>query len=239
YKRQPGGDPGGMIDLDALITGMLVESRYGDAASTEPTVSDPRRNLWLRHSVIRRLVDDPVVYRGELTEAQLAYLATQTGRAQVRRAAEIAGFDLEERAEGYLLVDPDGIATDSRFLDDQSNARIAALMLLDALRTAPAGLTAEQLTVEAGRMLDRLPSWGRTYRSEDGAQRLAEDALAELRMVGLAARDAGHAGHSGASTVVRALPAAARYRDHREDRSRLRNDLPRSAGAGSGEEVEA
>ncbi|WP_018500906.1 TIGR02678 family protein [Parafrankia discariae] len=219
------------IDVDRFIAGMLVEPRYGDAASAAPTVSDARRNLWLRHSVIRRLVDDPVVYRAELTEAQLAYLATTTGRAQVRRAAELAGFELEERAEGYLLVDPDGLATDSRFPDDTSTAKIAALTLLDALRAAPAGLTAEQLTVAAGRLLDRLPSWGRTYRSDDGARRLAGDALAELRMFGLAAVDAGH---PAGSALVRALPAAERYRVHHEDRSRLENLPPRPAGDGAG-----
>ncbi|OAA27488.1 TIGR02678 family protein [Frankia sp. EI5c] len=239
-----GGVAGGVevgvgVEVDRLIAGMLVEPRYGDAAAAAPTVSDARRNLWLRHSVIRRLVDDPVVYRSELTEAQLAYLATTTGRAQVRRAAELAGFELEERAEGYLLVDPDGLATDSRFPDDTSNAKIAALTLLDALRAAPAGLTPEQLTVEAGRMLARLPSWGRAYRSDDGARRLAADALAELRMFGLAAVDGDHGDHPGGSALVRALPAAERYRVHHEDRSRLDIPPPRHAGDGPGEEIES
>ncbi|AEH09879.1 MULTISPECIES: TIGR02678 family protein [Protofrankia] len=221
-----------LIDIDVLIADMLVETRYGDAAAEAPTVSDSRRNLWLRHSVIRRLVDDPVVYRWQLSAAQLAYLATPTGRTMVRRAAELAGFELEERAEGYLFVDPDGIATDSRFPDDASSAKIAGLMLLDALRAAPAGLTIEQLAIEAGRILAGLPSWAKSYRSEEGAHRLARDAVTELRMFGLAALDTGH---TGASAVVRALPAAARYRDHREDRSRLTDVASSAAKAATGD----
>ena len=57
---------------------------------------------------------------------ELAYLGSPTGRQIVRRAAEQGGFVLEERADGLLLVDPDGIATDSRFPDDSATARVAA-----------------------------------------------------------------------------------------------------------------
>ena len=82
-----------------------------------------QRNLWLRHSVFRRLVDDPVLYFDDLTAEERAYLASPTGRQLLRRAAEQAGFELEERAEGILLVDTDGIATDCRFPDDAAPPR--------------------------------------------------------------------------------------------------------------------
>src|SRR5436305_377319 len=88
--------------------------RHADAAG----VSEVQRNLWLRHSVFRRLVDDPVVYYDELSADERAYLTSPTGRQLARRAAEQAGFVLEERAEGVLLVDVDSLATDTRFPDD-------------------------------------------------------------------------------------------------------------------------
>ena len=54
---------------------------------------------------------------------------------------------LEERAEGFLVVDPDAIATDTRFPDDDSHAKVAALLLLDRLARGPARI--EELVEEA------------------------------------------------------------------------------------------
>jgi uncharacterized protein (TIGR02678 family) len=157
----------------------------------------------LRHSVLRRLFDDPVLHHDELSADELAYLTSPTGRQIVRRAAEQGGFALEERADGLLLVDPDGIATDSRFPDDSATARVAALLLLEPLTAAPGGLTPEQLTAEAHDLLRRFPQWAKSYQSEDGAQRLTADATRVLTDFGLARR-------VGDRTVPR--PAAFRYR---------------------------
>lgn len=181
-----------------LLAGLVRENRYGDG---EASASDVQRNLWLRHSICRRLFDEPVLYRDDLSEDQRGYLASPTGRQLVQRAAEQAGFVLEERAEGYLLADPDAIATDRRFPDDTSTANVAALLLLDALAATP-GLTVEQLRTEAARLLSRFPRWAKTYRGEDGTARLVDDALDVLASFRLAERTGGR---------VRALPAAARY----------------------------
>jgi uncharacterized protein (TIGR02678 family) len=188
-------------DLDAGIAALTREPRYG-AAPEGGEVADAQRNLWLRHSITRRLLDDPVVYRDELTDAQLGYLASPTGRRLVRQAAEQAGFGFEERAEGYLLVDPDGLATDQRFPDDASHPKIAALVLLDHLVTAGAPVTDEELTSHATALLERFPAWAKNYRSEDGPARLAADAVDVLCAFKLAARQNG---------VVSARPAAARF----------------------------
>ncbi|MFF3003819.1 TIGR02678 family protein [Kitasatospora sp. NPDC057940] len=186
------------LRFEELLRGMVRESRYGGADA-----SDAQRNLRLRHSVLRRLFDDPVLHHDELGADELAYLTSPTGRQIVRRAAEQGGFVLEERADGLLLVDPDGIATDSRFPDDSATARVAALLLLEPLTAAPDGLTPEQLAVEANELLRRFPQWAKSYQSEDGAQRLAADAVRVLADFGLARR-------AGDRTVPR--PAALRYR---------------------------
>jgi hypothetical protein len=54
----------------------------------------------------------------------------------------------------------------------------------------------------AAALLERFPSWAKTYRSEDGAARLAADAVDVLCAFKLAAREEG---------AVRARPAAARF----------------------------
>ena len=207
----PEAVPGRFTELLAALT---RERRYG---ASEDGASAAQHTLWLRHTVLRRLFDDPVVYRDELTGAQLGYISSLTGRQVLRRAAEQAGFVLEERAEGWLLVDPEAVATDEKFPDDASHAKVAALLLLDTISTADGGCTAARLTTEAENLLARFPGWGKAYRSEDGAARLAEDAVRILVRFGLVRSDNG---------LVTARPAAARYRvsgigqRHQQERTR-------------------
>ncbi|WP_327316844.1 TIGR02678 family protein [Streptomyces sp. NBC_01235] len=195
--------------FEELLAELMRERRYGTPPAPHPTgdetfvVSETRRNLWLRHSVLRRLFDDPVLYREDLTDDELAYLASPTGRQILRRAVEQAGLVLEERAEGYLLVDPDAVATDSRFPDDSSTARVAALLLLERVGETPGGATPEQLAAAASELLRRFPRWAKAYQAAEGARRLADDAVAVLRDFGLVRT-------TGDRVVAR--PAAHRYR---------------------------
>ncbi|MEW1648686.1 TIGR02678 family protein [Streptomyces sp. NPDC091219] len=190
-----------------LLTGLVRERRYGGAPGEEmpdeTAATDAQRNLRLRHSVLRRLFDDPVLYRSDLAEDELAYVSSLTGRQILRRSVEQAGFLLEERAEGFLLVDLDGLATDLRFPDDTSTARVAALLLLEPLCAAPGGLLPEQLAEAGAELLRRFPRWAKAFQFEGGPARLAEDAVAVLRDTGLARRVGGR---------VVARPAAYRYR---------------------------
>ncbi|AXX28286.1 TIGR02678 family protein [Actinosynnema pretiosum subsp. pretiosum] len=181
-----------------LLAGLSRERRYG---SLERPTSEVQRNLWARHSAFRRVFDDPAAHRDELTEQQLGYLASPTGGQLLRKAAEEAGFQLEERAEGYMLVDPDGLATDSRFPDD-STAKVAALHLLDVLNSASGPVPVAGLATTTAHLLREHPGWAKGYRGPSGPDRLVADALDVLLAFGLARRD---------GVTVRALPAAARY----------------------------
>ncbi|MEW1844824.1 TIGR02678 family protein [Nonomuraea angiospora] len=187
-----GDDP-----MERVLGTLTSEPRYG---GDEPTGT--QRNLWARHSLIRRLLDEPVVYRDELTPEQSAYAASLTGRQIIRRAAEEAGFVLEERAEGFLLIDADATATDTKFPDDGSHAKVAALLMLDLLVSA-GPVRAARVDAEAAELLRRFPQWAKAYQSDGGGPRLAADALEVLELFGLARRTGDR---------VAALPAAARYR---------------------------
>ncbi|TQM25905.1 TIGR02678 family protein [Nocardia bhagyanarayanae] len=194
------------LRVNELLAELVRERRYGPASypakhTDTSGISETQRNLWLRHSVFRRLVDDPVVYFDELTADERAYLTSPTGRQLLRRAADQGGFALEERAEGVLFVDPEAIATDSRFPDDAATAKVAALLLLDTM-SGPA--TDEQLRRAAADLLTKFPRWARTYQGEEGARQLVADALVVLRSFGLV--------RTQASGLVVPLPAAARYR---------------------------
>jgi uncharacterized protein (TIGR02678 family) len=178
------------------------QPRYGDAPDPTADVADSQRNMWLRHTIVRRLLSDPVVYHDELTPAQLAYLNSLTGRRLIRQAVAEAGFELEERAEGMLAADPDGIATDDRF-PAEGLVKQSALLLLDVLLGArPHPVAMDELTGALARRMVEVPGWARTYRDEPGPSLLCAEAVGVLVGFGLAARE---------QDAVSARPAAARY----------------------------
>ncbi|SCG55424.1 TIGR02678 family protein [Micromonospora halophytica] len=196
-RQSPSRLPDG--DLAALVH----EPRYGGADDPDADVSDELRNRWLRHRIVRRLLDDPVVYLADLSEAQRAYAASITGRRMLRTAVAEAGMLLEERAEGLLAVDPDAVATDEKFPAGGSVAGQAALLLLDTILAArPDPVAEEHLVRQLTDRFTALPGWARTYRSDGGPQRLTGEALALLDRFGLVHRSGG---------AAHALPAAARY----------------------------
>ena len=101
-----------------------------------------------------------------------------------------------------MFVDPDGLATDGKFPDDTGTAKVAALLLLDALNAAGAAMTREQLRLAAGRLLERNPRWAKAYRGVGGAGAMVSDALEVLTGFGLVLV---------AGTLVHPRPAASRY----------------------------
>lgn len=188
--------------FEELLGQVTVERRYGrtaDDGSDAVPASPTQRNLWLRHSVFRRLADDPVLYLDDLSAEERAYITSPTGRRLLREAADQGGFILEDRADGMMFVDADAIATDGRFPDDASTAKVAALLLLDRLREPSA---TEQLELAAAGLLARFPRWAKSYRENDGPRQLVYDAVAVLTGFGLV---------RVADGLVYPLPAAARY----------------------------
>jgi uncharacterized protein (TIGR02678 family) len=192
------------LSTESAIDALLREPRYGEAP-TEPEAADvDQRMKWVRHTLARRLLDDPVTYLDDLSPAEIDYLSTPSGRRWLRDRVADAGFELEERAEGLLAVDPDGIATDREFPAPAGNAHQLALLLLDRLARPPGALEPRSLRREVDGVLERFPGWARSHREGDGPDRLAEEAVDLLVGFGLAAREAG-------GRIV-ARPALSRYR---------------------------
>ncbi len=181
---------------------LLHEPRYGDAPVDDEDAPAEQRNRWLRHSITRRVLDDPVVYADDLTAAQRGYLESISGKRVIREAAAAAGFMLEERAEGLLAVDADGIATDTKFPADGSHVKHAALLVLDMLTAAGGPVTRATVVDEVEQLLAAHPQWARGFQSDGGAARLADEALDVLTEFGLVRRS---------GDGVSALPAARRY----------------------------
>lgn len=198
-------------DLVEAIALLLAEPRYGDAPQDLGAAPEEQRLRWTRHSIARRVFDDPVVLLSDLSEAERDYLLHPSGRAWLRQRAAEAGLELEERAEGVLAVDPEAIATDLQFPAPVGNAYQLALLLIDRLVSPdPRGhrtvgiLTPAALHRAVADVLAGHPAWAKGQREGDGPAMLAEEAVILLVSFGLVRKDDN-------GTVV-GLPAIARYR---------------------------
>jgi uncharacterized protein (TIGR02678 family) len=159
-----------------------------------------------RHRITRALVSEPVVYRSDLDEAEVAYLVGQEARIR-RLLAERFGLTLETRAEGWVAVDTEGGLTDQQF-PAITVPRAAGLAIVDASRDRRRADGAARWSIEdlrsfvAGLAARFGASWTLDANDADAVARVTDDAVDALVAMGLAAVDDG--------TVV-ILPAAGRF----------------------------
>lgn len=206
----PSALPEGLA-ADEAARRLLAEPRYGDVPDDPGEAAEEQRNRWARHSLARRLLDDPVVHLDDLSPAEADYVASPSGRKWLRDRVAEAGLELEERVDGLLAVDPDGIATDLHFPAPHGHTHQLALLLADRLVTTDAlgrrhlgRLSRTQLGNEVEAVFRRFPGWARSRRDEGGPERLGREAVDLLVSFGLARREPDGA--------VVARPALARYR---------------------------
>jgi uncharacterized protein (TIGR02678 family) len=183
-------------DFDARLRELIDEP--------EP-VSDDLRTRAIRHRISRRLLDDPVVYYDELSEAELAYLTSQRA-ALTKRISKRAGLVAEIRAEGIAMVDPRDELTDARMPEVGTDGHVA--LLITAYLAARADGDGDGCPVgELHALVRRLASehrsyWRRSTRDPGAEVRLVADALERLAALRLIRR---------AGDGVHPLPALARF----------------------------
>lgn len=157
-----------------------------------------------RHALMRRLVDDPVVYFAALPEDEVDYFRTQRAMF-ARQVHDALDAQLEVRSEGFALVDDE--LTDVQFPADPAEP-YAALLFASALTRVPdcgpgSVVAASVLHVTASEIAEELRA--RAVKSIAGTADVLDRStklLAKLRLV----EDAG-----GGS--LRMLPALGRYRN--------------------------
>lgn len=191
----------------STVTATSLETRL--RAITEELVpdSDEGRNRAIRHRLARRLVDDPVLYYDELSDAERAYLSSQRAFL-VRRLTEGTGLIAEIRAEGLALLDPTGEATDLTMPEEGTNGH-ATLLLAEhlaelALERPGAPVAPSVLEAHLAELAAEHRAHWRKGTTEPGAvAALCRLAVDRLEALGLARRDA----HGG----VIPLPGLARF----------------------------
>jgi len=158
-----------------------------------------------RHRLMRRLIEEPVLYLAELEEPERSYLTLQR-HYLVRQVAEKTGLVVEVRREGLAAVDPVGRLTDLAFPGTGTVSHAALLLaelLADRARAAdPAMAEESELQAVMDALVERYGHlWSQEYR-DDRTGRLLADVLERLEHMGLIARRA---------EGVEPLPAIARY----------------------------
>jgi uncharacterized protein (TIGR02678 family) len=207
--------------LAASVAPSMAEGPAGIAAEVYPDTEEGA-NRRIRHRLMRRLVEEPVLYTADLDDAERAYLAKQRPFL-IRQVGNAVGLTVEVRAEGLAAVDPEGAVTDLAFPGPGTVGHAALLLagfLAERARVAGGDL-ARVGDVEVAAELQGLIArygkhWARAFREDAAAvARLRREALGRLEAMGLLAfRPDG----------IEPLPAIARFQAIE----------PRDAGAADG-----
>ncbi len=162
---------------------------------------------WMR----ARLVEDPVLYRDDVSDAEWSELRRRLGEEE-RYLEEMFGLVLEARGEGIAAIDPHGELSDEDFPAGGTVGH-AALLLIAALRNSAAAARPVPLPEIVGHLTElahiHARHWSRDLTADP--ERLARQVIALLEAMRLAKRcdDGASAAEGGAA--LRLLPAAARF----------------------------
>lgn len=99
----------------------------GDFLETALPLGRDARRAATRQRLVRLLLEYPVVYYDDLTEAERRYLHTEA-RELAADLARLTGAQLERRAEGLALIDTAASFTDLRFPSTGTPAHVALLI---------------------------------------------------------------------------------------------------------------
>lgn len=203
--------------LASQVPPSLADDPGALALETYPPTEDGN-NLRIRHRLMRRLVEEPVLYFDDLAEDERAYITWQRAYL-IRQIEQWTGLTVEVRREGLAAIDDGGRLSDVTF-PATSHVAHAALLFADELahrlRDADGGgVSAEDdgdnpRVVPLGELLafsERLFAshrWSKTYREAPaGAELLLDHALDHLVSLRLVKR---------LPEGAQPLPAIARYR---------------------------
>jgi uncharacterized protein (TIGR02678 family) len=151
--------------------------------------TEQARNRRLRTHLVRRLLDDPVVYYDDLSPDELAYLRSQrsflTGEIH-----EATGLVAEVRAEGIAMVDPRGDLSDLALPEEGTEGHLTLLLaehLAEHARREPgAPLSRTALEAHTAALIARhAKHWRRSVREPGAETLLTQQTLERLLGLGL------------------------------------------------------
>jgi uncharacterized protein (TIGR02678 family) len=156
--------------------------------------SEEGRNRRLRISLVRRLLDDPVVYFADLSAEENAYLVSQRGHL-ARLLEQATGLVAEVRREGMALVDEGGALTDLGLTEEGTEGHLMLLLaehLAHRARAQPEAVVPRSELYEyvAALIAEHHMQWRKDVREPGAETRLAEEALERMEALALVRRTA-------------------------------------------------
>jgi uncharacterized protein (TIGR02678 family) len=181
------------------------EARLRELSAEPEPVSEDLRTRAIRQRLTRRLLDEPVVYYAELSEAERAYLTSQR-TALCKRISERTGLVAEIRAEGIAMVDSRDELTDVRMPEIGTDGHVALLIsehLAGRMDDDGEGCPVGELHALVRRLAgEHQAYWRRSTRDAGAEVGLVEHALERLVALRLIHR---------AGDSIHPLPALARF----------------------------
>jgi len=167
-------------------------STTGDRAARviEETVADTEegRTKSIRARLVRVLLDDPVLYFHDLSDAERNYLEKHRTYL-LRQISDATGLIAEVRAEGIAMVDDTGELTDLGLPEDDTYGQLTLLLLqwfADGLRNGTAAIPISVVEQYVRELIESHRSEWHQEVCEAGAEmRLTEDAISRLRALRL------------------------------------------------------
>jgi uncharacterized protein (TIGR02678 family) len=174
----------------------------------EPVTSgEDNRRRTIRNHLVRRLLERPVLYLGDLDAEERAYFLSQR-HVLVREVCAATGLVAESRLEGVALVDPAAELTDFQLPQEGTDGHAALLLatwLVEQLRLHPHEPLVAMDSIQA-QLADYALRYGSRWRRDastiDGTSALAREVIRKLSALDLVRIE---------GMMVRPLPALARY----------------------------
>lgn len=190
-------------DFSARLSALVLELRPD---------TEEARNRALRLSLMRRLLDDPIVYYADLTEEERVYLTNQRG-SMLKVLEDATGLHPEVRAEGIALCDERGDMTDLGLPEEGTRGHLVLLVaeyLAGRLRTqGELPIAVREIEQHVEQLVAQHKShWSRDATQAGAVHGLCCETLDRLEALRLVRR--GTTGTSVEAAVI-PRPAIARY----------------------------
>ncbi|HEY2731535.1 MAG TPA: TIGR02678 family protein [Polyangia bacterium] len=191
----------------STISAGTFEDRLAAMVEEAPAESEDARNRRARFALMRRLLDDPVLYYAELSATEREYLTSQRPHL-LRQVEEATGLVGEVRAEGIAAVDPEGELTDEAMPMEGTEGHLTLLLaefLAGHARRSPGQAVPMTAVVQHVSRLQRQHAvhWRRAATQAGAEVTMAHDAVRRLEALRLVRRT---------PDAVTPLPAIGRYR---------------------------
>lgn len=189
----------------STIGATLLKDRIATIIEEPLPETDESRTRRLRSRLVRRLLDDPVVYYDELEQAEFDYLNSQRSRL-LQQVEQATGMVPEVRKEGIAMLDVRGDATDLGLPEEGTDGHLTLLVaqfLADELRRNRVVVGRAALGQHVAELIAvHKVHWRKDVALPGAADMLMEQVVERLESLALVRRVAGG---------IQPLPAIARY----------------------------